>query len=161
MKHLKYLGYVLRHRWFVFVECVRLGVFWRGLTHDLSKFLPDEWFPYATYFYEEDFGCRDKVMCDRARRKKHFDVAWLKHQRRNPHHWEYWRAWEGEDSSLLLRMPNKYIREMLADWRGAGRAQGHPNITEWYAKNRGKIKLHPRSKEQLHALMMPEELGEA
>lgn len=24
--HLRYLWYVLRHKWFVFVECVRLGI---------------------------------------------------------------------------------------------------------------------------------------
>lgn len=38
--HLAYLWYVLRHKYFVFVECCRLGVPWRGLVHDLSKLSP-------------------------------------------------------------------------------------------------------------------------
>jgi hypothetical protein len=39
-KHWKYFRYVFRQRWYVFVECVKLGIVWRGLVHDLSKFLP-------------------------------------------------------------------------------------------------------------------------
>jgi len=29
-------------------------------------------------------------------------------------------------------MPEKYQREMLADWYSAGRAYGNPNTAEWY-----------------------------
>lgn len=42
-----------------------------------------------------------------------------------------------------LRMPDKYIREMVADWRGAGRALGKPDIVAWYVSNRDNIQLHP------------------
>jgi len=85
MKHLRYLKYVLRHKWFVFIECFRLGIPWRGLVHDLSKFRPSEWFPYVEKFYGgwKDINSSHPV-------NQAFDKAWLLHQKRNPHHWQYW-----------------------------------------------------------------------
>ncbi len=47
----KYLGYLTRHRWFVMLACFREGLYWQGLIHDWSKFLPGEFLPYAWYFY--------------------------------------------------------------------------------------------------------------
>lgn len=53
-KYWKYFKYVIRHKWYVLIECFKKGQYWRGITHDLSKFLPDEFIPYAKYFYAED-----------------------------------------------------------------------------------------------------------
>ncbi len=41
-----------------------------------------------------------------------------------------------------LSMPDVYRREMLADWRGAGRALGKPDTKAWYQFNKDKMKLH-------------------
>lgn len=50
--HLKYLSYVLRHKWFVLVAGLKTGApLWRLLIHDWSKFLPCEWGPYTRTFY--------------------------------------------------------------------------------------------------------------
>ena len=47
----------------------------------------------------------------------------------------------------ILPMPDKYRKEMLADWRGAGRAQGYgDNTNEWYKVNRNKMQLHPETR---------------
>jgi hypothetical protein len=44
-------------------------------------------------------------------------------------------------------MPDRYRREMLADWRGAGRAiTGQDNTRAWYLKNRENIWLHPTTR---------------
>ena len=103
----------------------------RGLLHDLSKFLPDEWLPYAKYFYS-DIDCEDI-----------FDLAWLKHQSRNKHHWQYWILCKDSGETKVLPMPLKYAKEMLADWRGAGRAiTGSDNTLKWYRENRHKMVLH-------------------
>ena len=32
--------------WYVFVECAKRGILWRGLIHDWSKILPSEFVPY-------------------------------------------------------------------------------------------------------------------
>jgi len=51
--HLKYLSYVVRHKWFVFLAGLRVGgiPLWRLLIHDWSKFTPAEWRPYVQSFY--------------------------------------------------------------------------------------------------------------
>jgi len=160
MKHLKYLSYVIRHRWFVFVECLKMGLLWRGLVHDLSKFLPSEWFPYVNYFNGE-WRCKSDVPKDYKAPPEiaaAFDLAWLKHQHRNPHHWQYWRLREDDGGTKVLVMPLKYVKEMLADWRGAGKAQGQTSLGPWYAKNHRKIELAPETRDLLHSLMRPDEL---
>lgn len=154
-KHLKYAWYVLRHRWFVFVECVRLGIPWRGLVHDLSKFLPDEWFPYVEFFYG---AWKDRGETLSVRVLAAFNAAWLRHQHRNPHHWQYWRLREDDGGTKLLPMPEKYVREMLADWRGAGRAQGFDKLGPWYEKNHRMIELERETRALLHSLMTYDEL---
>jgi len=152
-KYFKYLIYVLRHKWYVFIECCKVGIIWSGLTHDLSKFLPDEFIPYAKHFYGNNSGIsrnRDKTgyykptdTGDLA-----FDFAWLLHQKRNKHHWQWWTLPKDGGGIKVLDMPLKYRKEMLCDWRGAGRAQGHHgDIKEWYQKNIRKMKLHIDTKD--------------
>ena len=52
MRHLNYLKYVLRHKWFVLLASIRIGApLWGAIIHDLSKFRPSEWIPYARCFY--------------------------------------------------------------------------------------------------------------
>jgi hypothetical protein len=143
-KHLQYAGYVLRHKYFVMIECIKLGIVWRGITHDLSKLLPDEWFPYVEYFYGDDES--DDV-------KQAFDQAWLRHIHRNPHHWQFWLLQEDEGELKRLPMPLDVLKEMLADWRGAGKAQGFDEIGTWYAKNRDRIVLAEGTRIRLHAMM--------
>jgi len=75
--------------------------------------------------------------------KDAFDNAWLHHIHYGPHHWEYWIL-RGEP----LEMPDRYRREMLADWRGAGLAiNGFDDSAEFYKKKRDKIILHPSTRE--------------
>lgn len=44
-------------------------------------------------------------------------------------------------------MPLKYAKEMLADWRGAGKAQGKPDAKAWYEKNKNNMLLHPETRQ--------------
>ena len=142
MSHLKYLRYLLRHKWFVVVAGLRCGVsIWRLLIHDWSKFLPCEWFPYTAYFYGE----KVRLQCDRA---------WLHHQHLNAHHWQHWMLREDSGRVKLLEMPEQVWREMVADWLGAGRAiTGKWEAAEWYAKNREIIQLAPETREGVEALL--------
>lgn len=109
--HLQYLAYVVRHKWFVFRAGLRTGApLWRLLVHDWSKFTPAEWGPYVRKFY----GGWERL--------DEFDQAWLHHQHHNPHHWQHWLLREDSGLLKLLRMPDDLVREMVADWMGAGRA---------------------------------------
>lgn len=150
--HLRYLEYVLRHKWYVFIECVRLGIPWLGIVHDWSKFLPDEWFPYVQHFHNPD-GSPRSVRDETGYYKptdtgdKEFDFAWLLHQKRNRHHWQWWTLSEDDGGVKVLAIPHRYCLEMLADWRGAGRAQGTPDSRAWYLKNKSKLNLHPETRQ--------------
>ena len=41
----------------------------------------------------------------------------------------------------MLEMPIKYRKEMLADWCGAGKAQGTPDTNKWYERHASKMSL--------------------
>ena len=151
MKHyLRYFQYVVRHKWYVFLECYKLGVPWLGLIHDWSKFTPTEFGPYARSFYNPDGSLRkvwdESGYYDPVRISAEFGVAWLHHQKANKHHWQYWVLIEDEGGDKILSMPSRYRKEMLADWHGAGRAiTGKKDTVNWYKKNKRKIQLHPNT----------------
>lgn len=160
MRHLHYLRYVLRHRWFVFLACCWLGTPLCGLVHDLSKFRPSEWIPYAAYFY----GPAEK----KPQRKRAFLQARELHYGRNKHHPEYWvrplaRFWThpdvftlvtGNEHLAILPMPHKYVLEMVADWTGAGRAiSGRKDWRPWYLENASQLRLHPKTRAMVEAML--------
>ena len=150
-RHVAYGAYLLRHKWFVTIECFRHGLIWRGLVHDLSKFRPSEWFPYAGYFYAPDGKPREGVRVNSAGYYKPtdigdaaFELGVLAHRHRNKHHWQWWVQLEDNGWTKVLQMPIKYVEEMICDWMGAERAQGFGrDIRPWYEKNKDKMKMHP------------------
>jgi len=158
-KHWAYAQYVIRHKWFVFLESCKLGIVWLGLTHDLSKFRLDEWIPYANYFYGKRHNVRDKTGYYKPTDTgdKAFDFAWLLHQKRNKHHWQWWCLHQDSDGIKVLEMPLRYRKEMLADWRGAGRTQGKPKTWEWYAVNKDKLQLAPETRAWVEAEIAKQE----
>lgn len=130
--HLKYLSYVLKHKWFVFLECVKTSVrrnepslIWLGLIHDWSKFRWSEWTPYVNHFYGPDAEAYSK----REKEDEAFDQAWLYHQNRNRHHWQFFLSVNRKKEIVVAEMPIKYTEEMLADWIGAARAKGQGGVT--------------------------------
>lgn len=130
------------HKWYVFLECVKLGIPITGIFHDWSKFLPDEFIPYAQYFSVDRRDENGEYAASGADDDA-FLLAWLKHQRRNPHHWQWWILIQDEDDDIILPMSAHHRKEMLADWYGAGRTYGNTNNQAWYLNNKHKIQLHP------------------
>jgi len=147
--HLAYLSYVLRHKWYVLLACRQTGCsLWRGLIHDLSKFLPSEWGPYARTFYALVGSKKQYSESDE------FRVAWLHHQHRNTHHWNYWVQIDAPmGAGRAVRMPDRYVREMVADWIGAGLAQGKPDVLGWYLANEHKMLLHSDTRASVERLL--------
>jgi len=156
-RHWQYLKYVLRHKWFVFLAGIGLGVpIWRLIIHDWDKFLPSMWFAYARFFYNADGSLKQKRDKTGYYKPKDtgsvaFDHAVAWHCNRNDHHWQYWVSGdevtliEGRDPEVKP-MNEVSIREMIADWKGAGRAQGTPDTVAWYRANRDKMILHPETR---------------
>lgn len=149
MSHLKYLRYVLKHKWYVFLECMKLDVpLWGALIHDWQKFTPAEWGPYRQRFFVERGNDTESESV-----KKNFKRAWLHHLHHGPHHWEYWLLKDGGDI-VALEMSDRYRREMLADWNGAGLAINGVNDTEkFYEKRKDKIILHEKTREWIEEMI--------
>ena len=145
--HRKYAGYVARHKWFVLLAGLRTGApLWRLLIHDYSKLSPAEWRPYVAKFYG--------ALSEEPHVRASFDAAWLHHQHHNPHHWQHWILRKDDGDTKALRMPQKLVREMVADWMGAGRAiTGRWEVAGWYATNRHKIILHPTTQREVDNLI--------
>jgi len=154
-KHWKYAVYVFRHKWYVMVFLFRLRkhwnsslllLAWRALFHDLTKFYPCEWFPYVNYFYGPTMKMMETEPDDyryfsaRAPVEAAFDLAWLHHQKHNPHHWQYWVLLKDDGNVKPLWMPQEYIVEMVADWASAGFCiTGKLEVAAWYQKNKNKM----------------------
>jgi hypothetical protein len=152
--HLQYLGYVLRHKRFVYragreLDVSRLQL----LAHDWQKFTPSEWGPYVRTFYgPKDTPRRSDGGYDPNAVSDEFDRAWLHHQKvGGKHHWQYWVLPLDDGGFRALEMPDRYRREMVADWRGAGRALGKPDTCGWYSVNRDNMILHPTTREWVEA----------
>lgn len=147
MKHLRYLQYVLLHKYYVLIELWKRGFFWAGIVHDMSKFTPLEWFPYVEFWYGE------------GKNKGGFHRAWFWHQKCNKHHWQYW-TWPKTDGTLaLVEIPFRYCVEMVCDWIGAGKAQGTEldaqSVINWYHENKHKFfYIHPKSKVVIEAILL-------
>jgi len=151
-----YFKYLSQHKWYVFVECVRRGQLWRGLTHDLSKFRPDEFFPYVRHFFGfklDDTETRGYAVRNDQRKDRRFEMAWLRHQHRNDHHWQWWVRILADDMTVALPMSEGARIEMFCDWIGAGKAQGRPDIRIWYEEEKDSITLHPETRDWIEGQM--------
>lgn len=151
---MRWFWIILKHKWFVLLAGLELGgiPLWRLLIHDLSKFMPSEFLPYQRQFVGDKSD------------PEGFAVAWLHHQNSNPHHWEYWitRSDHSKGGSgavdNCLPMPETYVREMVADWIGAGRTYtGASDISVFLHKNFHKMEMHPLTVQRLMSVL--DEIG--
>ena len=116
-----HLTVVTKHRWRVFVNCIKCGIPWRGFIHDLSKFSPVEFFESVKYFQ----GNRSPIGA--CRRATGMSKAWLHHKGRNKHHIEYWHDDESTEHPV---MPYKYAVECVCDKLAATRVYAGKNFSD-------------------------------
>lgn len=157
MHPLQHFITITSHRHLVCLYCFRLGLYWQGLTHDLSKYSPTEFIPGSKYYQG------NKSPNDAERRDNGVSLAWLHHKGRNRHHFEYWIDCRIEkDGSITfgsLPMPKKYIAEMFCDRIAACRTYLGDEYTDssaydYYAKSRDKIPMHPDTKAELEKMLL-------
>lgn len=118
----------------------------RVAAHDESKYKREEYEAYDGYFYGGNRSY-DVVTA--------FDYAWLIHQRRNPHHWQYWVLIQDDQAGLKpLIMPNSYILEMIADWWSFSWKSGNlEEIFDWYEKHKNGMLLHDRTRKIVEKIL--------
>ena len=156
-KHLKTVG---KHRRAVRRLCFKCGLYWQGLTHDLSKYSHIEFWPQVKRWT----GTCSPI--DIEIKEKGYSAAWLHHKGRNPHHFEYWL--DPAHNIPPARMPMKYLAEMFCDRVAAsktylGKAYT-PDAPRKYLESRPQEKdlMHPETYRTLCELFtFLEEWGEA
>lgn len=169
----QYLKYVLEHKINVFKACRKRGLKLHALTHDMSKFSPKEFIPYAKWFNGK-YGvvikdklndASDEVINKHKILEKKFTRAWEHHYRHNKHHWDYWcYNWKmydpGTERQPLsccefvtpLEMPTKYLLQMVCDWEAMSIKFGG-SAQEYYLKNYYQIHLNRESRYELEGIL--------
>lgn len=105
-----HLKTVTRHRNKVLAHCIKAGIIWRGLMHDLSKFSPAEFLSGVKYYQ----GTRSPNEMERE--TIGYSKAWMHHKGRNRHHFEYWTDYNTKTKRIEpVRMPDIFIYEMFCD----------------------------------------------
>ena len=154
-KWLGHLRTVGRHRRLVRQGCFRVGLYWQGLTHDLSKYSPAEFLVGVRYYQ----GTRSPNEAQRL--AEGFSGAWLHHKGRNKHHLEYWIDYEPSLGYRMggMEMPVNYVVEMFCDRVAASRIYQKEKYTdaspwEYYAASIDHYIIHPKTKELLERLLL-------
>jgi hypothetical protein len=139
---IKHFNTITKHRWIVFKHCVRAGIIWQGLTHDLSKYSPTEFIEGARFY----LGFKSPT--EREREVYGYSKAWVHHKGRNRHHFEYWTDYSVKTKKLEpVKMPIKYVKEMFCDRVAAGKVYlgdkyTNDNPIDYFKKGRAATAMH-------------------
>ena len=162
MKAWQHFKTITHHRWLVRRGCFRVGLYWQGLTHDLSKYSPTEFRVGARYYQ----GTRSPNAAERE--EKGYSEAWMHHKGRNRHHYEYWTDMNKATKQYeSVPMPRKYLVEMVMDRIAACKVYQGENYTDgsalaYYEKSLERSLMHPRTQKELqYILQMLKDRGEA
>ena len=126
-----HLKTVTMHRMLVAQGCFQVGLYWQGLTHDLSKFSPVEFWNSVRYY---QYGKQSPNNGERV--AKGFSESWIHHKGHNMHHYEHWTdynveaAKRGEFPIQPVQMPRRYVAEMLMDRIAASKTYMKEHYTQ-------------------------------
>lgn len=157
MRAIEHFKTITHHRHLVQQYCFRLGLYYQGLTHDLSKYSPSEFWRGVKYYQ----GHRSPN--DAERRENGVSLAWLHHKGRNRHHFEYWIDYcIADDGKVYMggcKMPLKYVAEMFCDRIAACKVYQGDKYTDasaydYYEKSRGHILIHPETGELIGKMLL-------
>lgn len=149
-KHFKTITY---HKWLVLQGCFKVGLYWQGLTHDLSKYSPTEFWSGARFYQ----GDRSPNTAERE--AKGVSEAWIHHKGRNKHHYEYWTDMDMKSGVYVsVPVPRKYVVEMVMDRRAAcmtyhKKTYSDSAPAEYFEKSREKSLMHPQLQQELGFLL--------
>ena len=153
MKAWSHFKTITHHKILVMRGCFRVGLYWQGLTHDLSKYSPTEFLVGAKYYQ----GTRSPNAAERE--IKGYSEAWMHHKGRNRHHYEYWTDLDPKTKIYAsVPMPRKYLVEMIMDRIAAcktyqGDAYTPGSALTYFEKSVEKSLMHHELKRQLMFLL--------
>lgn len=108
------------HRKWVRHYCFLAGIPWRGITHDLSKYSPTEFWESVKFYV----GASSPI--NEAKKEQGISYAWLHHKGRNRHHYEYWMD-NFDNGGIARLMPCDDFVESVCDMLGASLAYSNGN----------------------------------
>jgi hypothetical protein len=151
VKCAKHFTTIMKHKYYVFIECCKMGIPLQGIVHDLSKLRPSEFWSSAKYWT----GKGSPVEAERD--AIGYSLAWRYHKGRQKHHWQWWIDPDGWDEEGRVKlnpapMPDKYIKEMVCDMRGAAKAYNSDAIKYYLSKQKEWV-LHPDTKKKFEILL--------
>lgn len=145
---------ITHHKKLVLEHCFKVGLFWQGLTHDLSKYMPSEFFMGAKYY----LGNKSPNVAERE--DKGYSSAWLHHKGRNKHHMEYWIDYDENVGGTIrgMKMPRRYVVEMFCDRVAANKnykkeAYNDSCPLEYYENGKSHNVIHPDTAKLLEKLL--------
>ena len=149
-KALFHLKTILIHKWWVFYYCCKVGLIWRGIIHDLSKFSPAEFIPNIKYV-------RPGISpIDVQKEEIGYASAWIHHKGHNSHHYEYWMD-KFDNGTYATRMPIDDTIELICDMMAANKAYNRKNATpetllKYWNKQKAKSVMHPDTKKFVNTI---------
>lgn len=156
-----HLHTINRHRHMVIYHCFRVGIPWRGLMHDLSKYSPTEFLNGVKYYQ----GNRSPNEAERE--DIGYSLAWMHHKGRNRHHFEYWTDYNPISKRReAVKMPVIFVAEMFCDRVAAskiymGKSYTDSSALNYFMNSKPKRIIHPETSELLESwLVMLSEKGE-
>ncbi|MDL2302682.1 DUF5662 family protein [Lachnospiraceae bacterium OttesenSCG-928-D06] len=159
-KHFKTISY---HKILVAKGCFRIGLYYQGIMHDLSKYSKTE-FLIGMKYYQGNRSPNNK-----EREVTGYSSAWLHHKGRNKHHYEYWVDYNSRNDTVPMKpvpMPDKYIAEMIIDRIAASKVYEGKNYIDssalsYYEQGKDFTIMHPYTQKRLEFfLKMLAEKGE-
>lgn len=151
---LKLIKRILTHKYYVAKYCFQIGLYWQGITHDLSKFSFTE-FSRAIKYWDDNISSlanECKILG--------YSQTFLHHRGRNPHHYEYW-IHSLDDGGVPARMPKKYVLELICDYLAAAKTYGADPRKEyiWWAKQQSHMKIHKETKDYITEVFYKYSIG--
>lgn len=149
-----HLNTVVTHKKLVFRHARKIGIPWRGIMHDLSKFSPVEFFSGVKYYAD---GKRSPN--ELQRKEFGYSSAWLHHKGVNKHHFEYWTDYNPIERRVMpVKMPYVYLLEMLCDrisaskvYQGTNYTDSHP--IDYFMGGKDRRFIHPTTSDELEKLL--------
>ena len=153
MKAWKHFITITTHRILVMRGCFAMGLYRQGLTHDLSKYAPVEFWNGARYYQ----GVRSPNAAERE--DKGYSESWMHHKGRNRHHYEYWTDMSPVTKTYEpVPVPRRYLAEMIADRIAACKVYEKEHYTPgsplaYLQRSREKDLMHPQTRRELEYLL--------
>ena len=145
---------ITRHRNLVRKHCFQIGLYWQGLTHDLSKYSPEEFWTGVRYYQGNRSPMRLSVrpwgipgpgFTIRAGTSTIMSIGLTFSNHK-------------EEGLVGNKMPLRYVAEMVCDRIAAcevykGKAYTSAAPLEYYEYTKNYITIHPRTRALLEKLL--------